>query len=145
MSTLWWWCGLGLVLLCLEMTTGTLYLLWLGIAALVMAVLNWLMPDLSVAVQALIYATLCAVALALMRSYEQRKPTMRIGQAQGEEIGREGVVFVAITPQQSGKIRFSQGLLGSKEWTAYADTAIAEQQIAKVIAVEGHSLRVAPR
>lgn len=144
METLWWWCGLGLVLLCLEMASGTLYLLWLGLAALAMAVFNWLIPEMTLALQALDYAVLCAIALALMRKYEKRKPALRIGQAQGEEIGREGVVIVAIGPAQPGKIRFSQGVLGSKEWTAYADTTIAEQQAAKIIAVEGNSLRVAP-
>lgn len=144
MTTLWWWCGLGLVLLCLEMATGTLYLLWLGLAALAMAVFNWLLPDMTLALQALDYAVLCAIALGLMRKYEKRQPALRVGQAQGEEIGRIGEVVVAITPGQPGKIRFSQGVMGSKEWTAYADIAIAEQQSAKIIAVEGNSLRVAP-
>lgn len=144
MHTLWWWCGLGLVLLCLEMASGTLYLLWLGIAALVMAILSGLFPDMPLALQAVNYAVLSAIALAAMRKYEKRTPVTRIGQSQGDEIGREGIVIVAIAPQQPGKIRFSQGVLGSKEWTAYADTAIAEQQAAKVIAVEGNSLRVAP-
>lgn len=145
METLWWWCALGLMLLCIEMATGTLYLLWLGLAALAMAMINWIMPANSLAIQALIYAMLCLLSLVLIRSIEKRNPTLQIGQAQGEEIGREGLVIVAITPLQTGKIRFVQSLLGSKEWTAYADTPIAEQQIAKVIAVEGNSLRVAPR
>ncbi|MDP8567856.1 NfeD family protein [Methylophilus aquaticus] len=145
MNTLWWWCGLGLVLLCLEMTSGTLYFLWLGIAALVMAILCGVFPDMPLALQALNYAVLSAIALAAMRKYEKHRPSMRIGQAQGEEIGREGVVIVAIAPQQPGKIRFSQGVLGSKEWTAYADTPIAADQAATIVAVEGNSLRVAPR
>lgn len=142
MNTVWWWCGLGLVLLCLEMVTGTMYLLWLGLAALAMSLLNGFLPGMSLALQALNYAILCTITLALMRKYEKRKPTLRIGQAQGEEIGREGLVVVAITANQPGKIQFSQGLLGSKEWTAYADTAIAAQQAAKVVAVEGNALRV---
>lgn len=140
----WWWCGLGLILLCSEMLLGTLYLLWLGIAALVMAVFTLLWAEMPLALQAVNYAVLAVLALAMMRKLEKQKPTLRIGQAQGEEIGREGIVTVAISPLQPGKIRFSQGVLGSREWVAYADTAIAEQQAAKIIAVEGNSLRVAP-
>lgn len=140
----WWWCGLGLVLLCSEMLLGTLYLLWLGIAALVMAVFTLLWVEMPLALQAVNYAVLAVLALAMMRKLEKQKPTFRVGQAQGEEIGREGIVTVAISPLQPGKIRFSQGVLGSREWVAYADTAIAEQQAAKIIAVEGNSLRVAP-
>lgn len=144
MTTLWWWCGLGLVLLCAEMLLGTVYLLWLGIAALVMAVLSAAWAEMPVALQALNYAVLSAAALAVMRKLEKRTPALRVGQAQGEEIGREGIVIVAISPAQAGRIRFSQGLMGSREWVAYADTAIAEQQSARVVAVEGNSLRVVP-
>lgn len=144
MNALWLWCGLGLVLLCVEMLVGTLYFLWLGIAALVMAVLCALFAEMPLALQALNYAVLAAIALAVMRKLEKRKPALRVGQAQGEEIGREGVVIVAISPANAGRIRFSQGVLGSREWVAYADTAIAEQQAARVVAVEGNSLRVAP-
>lgn len=144
MTTLWWWCGLGLILLCVEMLLGTLYFLWLGVAALVMAMLCAVFTEMPLALQALSYAVLSAVALGVMRKQEKRKPALRVGQAQGEEIGREGIVTVAISPQQAGKIRFSQGVLGSREWVAYADTAIAEQQAAKVVAVEGNSLRVVP-
>lgn len=144
MTTLWWWCGLGLILLCVEMLLGTLYFLWLGIAALVMAMLCAVFSEMPLALQALNYAVLSAVALGVMRKLEKRKPALRVGQAQGEEIGREGIVTVAISPQQAGKIRFSQGVLGSREWVAYADTAIAEQQAAKIVAVEGNSLRVVP-
>lgn len=144
MTTLWWWCGLGLILLCVEMLLGTLYFLWLGVAALVMAMLCAVFTEMPLALQALSYAVLSAVALGVMRKQEKRKPALRVGQAQGEEIGREGIVTVAISPQQAGKIRFSQGVLGSREWVAYADTAIAEQQAAKIVSVEGNSLRVVP-
>ena len=144
MTTLWWWCGLGLILLCMEMLLGTLYFLWLGIAALVMVILCSVFSEMRLALQALNYAVLSAVALGVMRKLEKRKPALRVGKAQGEEIGREGIVTVAISPQQAGKIRFSQGVLGSREWVAYADTAIAEQQAAKIVAVEGNSLRVVP-
>jgi membrane protein implicated in regulation of membrane protease activity len=140
----WWWCGLGLVLVCSEMLLGTLYLLWLGIAALVMAVFTLLWAEMPLALQAVNYAVLAALALVVMRKLEKHKPVLRVGQAQGEEIGREGVVTEAISPEQPGKIRFAQGVLGSREWVAYADTAIEAQQPAVIIAVEGNSLRVAP-
>jgi len=109
-----------------------------------MAMLCAFFSEMPLALQALNYAVLSALALAVMRKLEKRKPVLRVGQAQGEEIGREGIVIVAISPRQPGKIRFSQGVLGSREWVAYANIDIAEQQAAKVVAVEGNSLRVAP-
>lgn len=144
MQTGWWWCGLGLLLVCSEMLLGTLYLLWLGLAALAMAALTLFWPEMSLALQAMNYAVLAVLALVIMRKLEKRKPDLRVGQAQGEEIGCEGVVTEAISPMQPGKIRFTQGVLGSREWVAYADTTIAVQQAAMIVAVEGNSLRVAP-
>ncbi len=144
MSMTWGWCGFGLILLCAEMLLGTVYLLWLGIAALVMAALLLGWGDMPLALQAVNYAVLSAAALAVMRKLERRKPGLRVGQSQGDEIGREGVIIAAITPTQPGRIRFSQGVMGSREWVAYADCVLAEHQAARIVAVEGNSLRVAP-
>lgn len=144
MDIMWIWCSLGLVLLCLEMMSGTLYLLWPGVAALAMALLAWLLPSFSQAAQIGIYAIFCILAVALWRKREKARPAPRVGQAQGEEIGRQGTIIVAVSPLQAGRIHFSQGVMGSKEWSAVADVEIPAGQPASIIAVEGNSVRVAP-
>lgn len=144
MDIMWIWCGLGLILLCLEMMTGTMYLLWPGMAALAMAFLAWLLPAFSTPWQIFIYAIFSVLAVVIWRKREKTKPTPRVGQAQGEEIGREGVIVHAVSPAQSGLIRFSQGVMGSKEWSAVADVEIAVDQSARIVAVEGNSVRVVP-
>ena len=144
MDIMWIWCSLGLVLLCLEMMSGTLYLLWPGVAAFAMALLAWLLPSFSQAAQIGIYAIFCVLAVALWRKREKARPAPRVGQAQGEEIGRQGTIIVAVSPLQAGRIHFSQGVMGSKEWSAVADVEIAAGQPASIIAVEGNSVRVAP-
>lgn len=145
MDIMWIWCGLGLILLCLEMLlSGTLYLLWPGMAALMMALLSWALPAFSTPWQIVVYAIFSVLAVLIWRKREKNNPTPRVGQAQGEEIGRQGVIIAAVSPAQPGKIHFSQGVMGSKEWTAYADVDIAIDQPARIVAVEGNSLRVAP-
>lgn len=145
MNLMWAWCAFGLILLCVEMMTGTLYLLWLGIAALCLAGLVGAELVTSIAGQAVSYAILAVIAVAACRLYEKRaKPAQRVGQAQGEEIGRVGVIISPVSPAQQGKIRFSQGLMGSKEWTAVSDSILDIDQRATVVAVEGNSLRVMP-
>lgn len=141
---MWIWCGVGLVLLCLEMLSGTLYLLWPGMAALVMALLAWLMPAFAISWQIVIYAVFSILTVMLWRKRETTQVTPRIGQAKGEEIGRQGTIVSAVGPSQPGRIRFSQGVMGSREWTAVADVEIAVDQPAKIIAVEGNSVRVTP-
>jgi len=66
----------------------------------------------------------------------------RVGQAQGEEIGRVGEVVVATGPNQGGTIRFAQGLMGSREWVAFSDAPIEVGAQASVVAVEGNTLRI---
>lgn len=144
MDSMWIWCGLGLILLCLEMMSGTMYLLWPGVAALAMAFFAWLLPAFSTPWQIVMYAIFSVLAVAIWRKREKTTPTPRVGQAQGEEIGREGVIVQAVSPAQSGLIRFSQGVMGSREWSAVADVEIAVDQPARIVAVEGNSVRVEP-
>lgn len=144
MEPMWVWGVLGIILLAAEiMITGTLYTLWFSISALCLAILLWLFPQTSYAVQFIVFALLSLGSLAIWRRYYKKTDTnYRIGQAQGEEIGRIGIVTEATGPAQSGTIRFTQGLMGSKEWVAVSDDPIEIGSSATVVAVEGNSLRI---
>jgi len=142
---MWVWAVLGIVLLAAEiMITGTLYTLWFSISALCVAMMLWLFPDTSYAVQFTVFAILSLGSLAIWRRhYKKTDTSYRVGQAQGEEIGRVGVVTEATSPAQNGAIRFTQGLMGSREWVAVSDELIEAGSNATVVAVEGNSLRIA--
>lgn len=142
---IWAWAIVGLVMLVAEiMVAGTLYALWFGIAAFCMAGLMWLIPELPYAVQFIIFAVLSLGSLAIWRRYYKKTDVnYRVGQAQGEEIGRVGLVMTATSPSQNGTIRFTQGLMGSREWAAISDEPIAAGCQATVVAVEGNMLRIA--
>lgn len=141
---MWIWAVLGILLLSAEiMITGTLYTLWFSISALCIAVLLWLFPETSYAVQFTVFAVLSLGSLAIWRRYYKKTDTnYRVGQAQGEEIGRVGIVTEATSATQNGTIRFTQGLMGSKEWVAVSDEPIEVGSNAIVVAVEGNSLRI---
>jgi len=51
---MWIWAILGLILLAAEMATGTIYILWFGIAALSVAIAVWLFPNMPNVIQFLI-------------------------------------------------------------------------------------------
>lgn len=142
---MWIWAVLGILLLSAEiMITGTLYTLWFSISALCVAVLLWLLPETSYAVQFTVFAVLSLGSLAIWRRYYKKTDTdYRVGQSQGEEIGRIGIVIEATGPTKNGAIRFTQGLMGSREWIAVSDEPIEVGSNASVVAVEGNSLRVA--
>lgn len=142
-EAMWLWGAVGLVLLAAEMATGTFYMLWFGIAALCVSVATWLFPELTSAIQFTIFAVLSLVSLNIWKLYYKETDThSRIGQAQGEEIGRIGTVIETCSKTHNGKIRFTQGVMGSREWTAASDETIDVGSNAAVIAVEGNILRV---
>ena len=142
-EAMWIWGALGLVLLAAEMATGTFYILWFGISALCVAVAIWMFPNMPYAIQFAMFALLSFSSLAIWQlNYKKTETHSRVGQAQGEEIGRTGTVFEACGPNQSGKIRFTQGLMGAREWAAISNQSIAKGAEARVVAVEGNMLRI---
>jgi membrane protein implicated in regulation of membrane protease activity len=131
------------VLLAIEMGTGTIYILWFGIAALCLAIATWVFTTIPVAIQFAIFAALSIGSLAIWKlNYKKNETHSRVGQAQGEEIGRVGTLIEACSPSQNGKIQFTQGLMGSREWPAIASETILEDAQARVVAVEGNALRI---
>ncbi|PKO49872.1 MAG: NfeD family protein [Betaproteobacteria bacterium HGW-Betaproteobacteria-20] len=143
LESMWVWGVIGLVLLALEMVTVTFYVMWFGVAAIILAVLTWLMPGMSVAVQLFLFAILSIGSLFVWRTYYKKTSSdSRVGQAQGEEIGRVGIIIEPVSATQNGRIQFTQGVMGSREWAAVANEAIEAGTQAEVIAVEGNSLRV---
>jgi len=143
-EAVWAWAVLGIVLLAVEiLVAGSLFALWFGIAGFCVAGLLWLLPDTSYAVQFLVFAVLSLSSLAIWRRFYKKSEThYRVGQAQGEEIGRVGEVVAATGPAQAGSIRFAQGLMGSREWVAFSDEPIEAGAQARVVAVEGNTLRI---
>ena len=143
LAAMWIWGAIGLILLAAEMATGTVYLLWFGISALSVAIATWMFPNLALPLQFVMFAALSISSLAIWKlNYKKTETHSRVGQAQGEEIGREGKVTKACGPNQTGTITFTQGLMGSREWPAISNEFIADGIEARVIAVEGNTLRI---
>ena len=142
-DAMWIWGASGLVLLAAEMGTGTVYILWFGISALCVSIATWILPNMPIAIQLVIFSALAFSSLTIWRlNYKKTETHSRVGQAQGEEIGRVGTVIEACSSVLSGKIAFTQGLMGSREWPAIANKEIAVDTQARVVAVEGNTLRV---
>lgn len=142
-NAMWIWGALGLVLLALEMATGTFYILWFGIAGLCVAIITGLIPSITPALQFAIYALLSLGSLAIWKTYYKKNEThSRVGQSQGEEIGRIGTVIESVNVKKNGRIRFAQGVMGSREWAAISDETIEEGSEATVVAVMGNALKI---
>lgn len=144
MDLVWVWGILGLVLLGLEMATGTFYILWFGIAGLLLALIVSAFPNMDISLQVFAYAALSLGSLFVYKRYYKgsEKDDLKVGQSKGDEIGKQGTIIEAVSGTQNGRIRFAQGVMGSKEWVAISDEEIAVGTVAQVVAVEGNALRV---
>ncbi|MCB5185451.1 NfeD family protein [Methylobacillus gramineus] len=143
LEPIWAWGILGLILIALEMLSGTLYILWFGIAALCLSLLAYIFPAIDIAWQLLIFTVLALGSLILWRQFYKKETTdSNIGQSRGDEIGRIGTITQAVSSKQNGRIEFAQGVLGSRDWVAIANEEIEAGADAIVVAVEGNRLRV---
>jgi membrane protein implicated in regulation of membrane protease activity len=146
MEPMWMWAAVGIVLLAVEMATVTFYVLWFGVAALCVAVAMWFFPNMSEAAQYTSFAILSLGSLAIWRlNYKKTSTDTRVGQSQGDEIGRIGTVIETASLKQNGKIRFAQGLMGSREWAAIADETIEAGSDARVVAIVGNALKISKK
>ncbi len=146
MEPMWMWAAVGIILLAVEMATVTFYVLWFGVAALCVAVAMWFFPNMSEAAQYTSFAILSLGSLAIWRlNYKKTSTDTRVGQSQGDEIGRIGTVIETASLKQNGKIRFAQGLMGSREWAAIADETIEAGSDASVVAIVGNALKISKK
>jgi membrane protein implicated in regulation of membrane protease activity len=139
----WIWGILGLILLAAEMVSGTLYILWFGIAALCLSVALWTFPAMPVSLQLFMFAALSLSSLAIWKLHDKRAGVhLRVGQSRSDEIGRTGTITEAVSPKQNGRINFAQGVMGSRDWAAIANEDIEVGAEAVITSIEGNALRV---
>lgn len=104
----WHWVLLSVVLVILEIFSPGVYFLWLGIAAGLVGVLLWLVPELGWQFQLLAFALLAIASVALGRAWLGRSPAQTDAPAlnrRGEQyIGRIVTLDQPIVNGQ-GKIR----------------------------------------
>ena len=87
LNAMWIWAALGLVLLGVEMATGTFYVLWFGISALSVAIAMWMFPNIPQAMQLAMFAALSISSLAIWKlNYKKHETHSRVGQAQGRKL-----------------------------------------------------------
>lgn len=113
----WHWFVLGVALLIVEMFTLTFASLWFGVAALVVALLTWLMP-LTLTMQVIIWLLVSVVCVFVW--FKFIKPLSvdktKAGLGGSVIIGETGLITVKPQGKQAGTVRFSVPVVGATEW-----------------------------
>jgi membrane protein implicated in regulation of membrane protease activity len=135
----WHW-GIGaLVLMVAEMLLPGFSLLWLGIAAGLVALLLFLWPGLPFELQLLAFAVATLGSIVAWRAWRNRHPVTsdqpNLNERANHYIGRTYALDTAIV-NGTGKVR-----VGDTVWKVAGEDLPARARV-KVIGVEGMTLRV---
>jgi len=138
----WLWLTLGGTLLAAEMLGASGYLLWSGVAAVLVSVLVWLVP-LPWEWQGLCFATL-TVLCALwwyywLRGRERKQPPSSLNQRGNQLIGTELLLAEALR-DGIGHVH-----IGDSSWRVQATEDLAAGTPVTVVGVEGITLRIVRR
>lgn len=143
MELLWWhWVVLALVLIGIEMMTPTFFLMWMGLGALLTALAAGLFNP-GFAVQLTLWAVASGVMTAVWLQFFRNPDRTHAGQAKEGVLGITGLVTRAVPEMGEGEILFQRPVLGADRWPAVADAPIAAGEKAKIVDVQGQTLKIA--
>ena len=140
----WHWVVFGIAVMVSEMFLVTFFILWFGAAAVVVGVMLFLIPDLSMTWQILLWTILSSV-LAL-GWFKYLKPLSidktKAGLSKEAITGEVGQVLIVPTEDKRGKLRFPAPVLGADEWIIISQDELTIGDRVSVVDVSGNSLIV---
>ena len=135
----WKWGIAALVLLTFEMILPGFYLLWVGVAAGVVALLVFVLPELSLEAQLLVFAAATVASIVGWRAWHRRHPDASdqpfLNERGHQYLGREFTLDAPIV-NGAGRMRVGDG-----EWKVSGDDLPAGT-VVRVIGVDGIVMRV---
>lgn len=142
-SVLWWhWIIFGIVLLIIEMSIGTFFVLGLGVAAILVGVIDVLI--LTTFTQELsIWMVLSLLAIAAWFKWFREAAVSESGQS-NYRLDTLGIVIEDIQPHSRGKVTFDSPVLGNTSWHATAKVNIDKNTRVKIVQINGQLIEVEP-
>jgi inner membrane protein len=132
------WLILGLVLLIIEMTTGTTYLLWPSVAAFITALASLIFPTnwiVEVALFAALIIALTYFGQPMVKRWRNEHAAEGLNERNVTMVGKRGVV--ASFANGVGSVKIADTM-----WRAVSDDALEAGQEVEVASVDGVTLKV---
>jgi len=140
-NILWWhWIILGFILLLTEMTLGTILLLGLAVASILVGLLD-IAFHLSFSLQIILWTLFSIISFILWKKLVIPKHST-VGQS-NYNLDTIGTVIEEIAPHKRGKVRFDTPVLGNTTWTATADEELSKELRIKIVEIKGQLIKVA--
>ncbi len=140
----WWhWVVLGLIFIITEMATGTFISLGLGVAAIIVGLIDLLL-GMGVVYQLLLWIILSVAIIAALFKWFKSQPTVSETGQSSYRFDTLGTVTEEIHPHHRGKVAFDTPVLGNTVWHATSDYDLPEGSRIKIVEVNGQLIEVAP-
>ena len=140
----WHWIVFGVLLMLSEIALTTFFILWFGVAAVLVGIVLLLFPELSLSAQILIWTVLSS--LLALAWFKYLKPLSvdrtKAGLSREAIVGEIGQVISVPNEDRRGRMRFPAPVLGSDEWQIFSTDTLAEGDRVRVKDVSGNSLIV---
>ena len=142
-TVLWWhWVILGILLLIAEMSTGTFFMLGLGVAAILVGITDS-MFNTSFTVELSIWMILSILAIGAWFKWLREDPLTQSGQS-NYKLDTLGTVQEDIQPHSRGKVKFDTPVLGNTVWHSTAKVDIDKNTRVKIVQITGQLIEVEP-
>ena len=142
-TVLWWhWIVFGIALLILDMTMGTFFILGLGIAAIIVGLIDALVGT-SFTMELTIWMILSILAIAAWFKWFREPPLTDSGQS-NYRLDTLGTVQEDIQPHSRGKVTFDSPVLGNTSWHATAKVDIDKNTRVQIVQINGQLIEVEP-
>lgn len=140
----WHWIVAGIALMILEIMLPSFTALWFGSGAILIGILLFLFPGMSVALQVVLWTVVSSLLTWLWFRY--LKPLSidktKAGLSREAMIGEIGQVIATPTEHRRGTLRFPAPVLGSDEWLFICEQPVAVGDRVQVTDISGNTLIV---
>jgi inner membrane protein len=140
----WYWIVFGVLLILSEIALTTFFILWFGVAAIIVGAVLFIFPTLSLSGQILQWTVLSS--LLALAWFKYLKPLSvdrtKAGLSREAIVGEVGQVIIVPNSERRGRLRFPAPVLGSDEWEILSTDPLAQGDRVRVKDVSGNSLIV---
>lgn len=140
----WHWVILGVGLILLELALPSFTALWFGAGALLVGLVLYLAPDLSLTAQVILWTVVSTILTWLW--FKILKPLSidrtKAGLSREAIVGETGQVLSTPIEDRRGTLRFPAPILGSDEWLFISQETVAVGDRVRVTDVSGNTLIV---
>jgi len=142
----WHWLIFGMALIMLELLIPSFTIFWFGLSAIMVGAMLWIMPQMILSWQLLIWAL--GSCLFTFLWFKLFKPLMTdktmAGISREAALGQTGMVIAAPDQRGRGALRFTTPVLGADEWPFISEQPVAVGDRVVVKDISGNTMIVAP-